>query len=217
MDFAKAFSYVFKDPDWVKKVAILALVSLIPIVGALVVLGWSLEVTRRIIQRDPTPLPDLDFGQQLGLGFRGFVVALVYAIPVILLELPIIIGSTMLENGGSDAAYNAFGVLAVCCGGLIVLYALFLAVVLPAAYGNFVAQNRLGAAFKLGEVIGLVRANPGAYLLTLLGVMLTGLIASFGTVACVIGIIFTSAYAFAVQGHLYGQAYLAAVRNQAYR
>ncbi len=35
MDFGLAFSYVFKDPDWFKKVAIPAVCSLIPVVGPL--------------------------------------------------------------------------------------------------------------------------------------------------------------------------------------
>jgi uncharacterized membrane protein len=40
MDFGRAFSFVFEDPDWLKKVAIAGLVMLIPVIGQLVVLGW---------------------------------------------------------------------------------------------------------------------------------------------------------------------------------
>ena len=36
MDFGLAFSYLFKDPDWFKKIVIVALIGLIPIVD-----GWS--------------------------------------------------------------------------------------------------------------------------------------------------------------------------------
>jgi hypothetical protein len=218
MDFAKAFSYVFEDPDWVKKVAIVALVSLIPVVGLLVVFGWSLEVTRRVIQRDPTPLPDLRFGDQLSDGFRAFLVGLGYAVPVFILQSPIIISSLVIDpnNGGGEMA-PALTILAVCCSSLVVIYAILLAFILPAAYGNFVAQNRVGAAFKFQQVIGLVRSNPGAYLMTFLGVVLAGFIGSIGTIACVIGAVFTYTYAMAIQGHLYGQAYLASVRNQAYQ
>ena len=80
MNFGQAFTYVFEDPDWAKKLLIPALVSLIPIIGQLVVLGWMLEVTRRVIQQNPRPLPELDFGRQLGEGFKGFIIGLVYAL-----------------------------------------------------------------------------------------------------------------------------------------
>jgi hypothetical protein len=217
MDFARAFSYVFQDPDWIKKLAVIALVTLIPVVGWFVLLGWSLEVTRHVIQRDPTPLPNVRFGEQLGHGFRGFLVGLVYAIPVILLQLPIILATSLSGNLDADVAGTLVAVVSVCCGGLIFIYAICLAVILPAAYANFVAQNRVGAGLKLGEIFGLLRAAPGAYLFVLLGSILAGFVASLGTILCVVGVLLTAAYAQAVMGHLYGQAYLEAVRNQSYR
>lgn len=217
MDFMKSFSYVFEDPDWVKKVVVIALVGLIPLVGFIVMFGWSLEATRRVIQRDRTPLPNLNFGEQLGLGFKGMLVALVYAIPIFILQIPVIVGASMLENGSTNIDPNVLNFLAVCCTGVTLIYALFLELVLPAALGNFIAQNRLSAGLKFGQVFGLVRANPGAYLLAMVGVLLAGILAPIGLVACLVGALFTYAYALAVQGHLYGQAYLAAVHNQAYR
>jgi hypothetical protein len=215
MDFAKSFSYVFEDPDWVKKVALIAVVSLIPIVGLFVAMGWMLEVTRRVINRDPRPLPELNFGEQLGLGLKAFVVGLGYAVPILILELPIIIGSSVLTDG-SDTSSTILMALSVCCGGLIFLYALLMAVMMPVAYGNVAAQNTIGAGFQFRQLIALLRANPGAYLLAILGTILGSFVASLGTIACVIGVFFTYAYFFAVQGHLYGQAYLAATQNQAY-
>jgi hypothetical protein len=62
----------------------------------------------------------------------------------------------------------------------------------------------------LGEVFGLVRAAPVAYLLVFVGSIAAGFIASLGTLACVIGVFVTSAYASTVNMHLIGQAYNAA-------
>lgn len=47
MDFGSSFSFVFKDPDWVKKLLIMGLVTLIPVLGQLVLMGWMAEVLRR--------------------------------------------------------------------------------------------------------------------------------------------------------------------------
>ena len=39
MDFGKAFTYVFDDADWIKKVGIAAVLMLIPFVGQVIVAG----------------------------------------------------------------------------------------------------------------------------------------------------------------------------------
>jgi hypothetical protein len=217
MDFGKAFTYVFEDPDWVKKVLLAAVFSLIPIVGTFVAMGWGMEAGQRVIRQDPQALPEVDFGKHLGQGFRVFLIYLVYSLPLLLFYIPIIL-ITALGGQGDSSSTTMNGlivVISLCCGGLMLLYALVLMVTLPAAMGNYLATDQVGAAFRFKEVIGLLRASPGAYLITLLGGLLTGTIASLGSIACVIGVVVTSAYAAAVMGHLIGQSYRAAIANGA--
>jgi hypothetical protein len=218
MDFGKAFSFPFQDPDWAKKILIPALVLLIPILGQIVVLGWALDITRRVIRQDPQPLPELDFGKNLSDGFKGFVISLVYAIPAIIFSLPPAIISAVAGSGDSNMENIGplMGIVMVCCYGLLFIYGLALNVVLPAALGHFIATENLGAAFRFSEVFGLVRAAPGAYLMVLLGIILAGIIGGLGSIVCFIGVIATYAFAFAVEGHLYGQAYNEATSNRGY-
>jgi len=91
-----------------------------------------------------------------------------------------------------------------------------MAFAMPAAMGNYAARGNLGAAFRFKEVFGLLRSAPGAYLLTLLGIMVAGFVAGLGTIACVIGMFATLVYSQAIMGHLYGQAYLEATKNQGF-
>ncbi len=223
MNFGQAFTYVFEDPDWAKKVLIPALIALIPLVGQIFLLGWSLDIARRVIQQNPRPLPDLDFGRQFVDGLKGLVIGLVYAIPIIIFTIPIIIASTTISSAGTispdqtpTTATTIVSLVSVCCGGIIFLYSILMAFVLPAAYGNFAATGQLGSAFRFSEVIGLVRAAPGAYLLVLLGLIVSGFIGGLGTIACGIGVVVTTAYAMAINGHLYGQAYNEATRNKGF-
>jgi hypothetical protein len=220
MDFGKAFSFPFQDPDWAKKVLIPALVFLIPIIGQIIVLGWALDITRRVIHREERPLPELDFGKNLSDGFKGFIICLVYAIPAIILSIPPAIVNAVTTSSADSSNVNTLGPLAilvmVCCYGLLILYALALNVVLPAALGNFVATENMSAGFRFSEVFGLVRTAPGAYLMVLLGVIIAGFIGGLGTIACFIGVLATYAYAMAIEGHLYGQAYLEATANRDY-
>jgi len=209
MEFGKAFTFAFEDQDWIKKLLIAALILLIPIIGIFVVMGWMLEIIRRVIVHDPNPLPDWsDFGGYLMRGFQAWLVGLVYALPIILINLCLQGGVVaMQQSSGDDTIAAAASVLSICISCLLLIYALALGVVLPAALGNFAATGQLGAAFRFGDVFGLVRAAPAAYILVLVGSFLASLIASLGLILCIIGVLFTSALAYVIIAHLYGQAY----------
>ncbi len=213
MDFGKAFTFVFDDPDWLKKVAINALIGLIPIVGQLYLLGWGLEVARRVAMRSGTPLPDVDFGTHLGHGFKAFVLGLVYTIPIWVVILPMIIVIAIADAAGlgRDAREMIEMVCGLCAGLILLVYALVLAFAMPAALTRAVVKGSIRAGLEVRQVVALVRAAPGAYLLTLVGTLIASLLASIvGGIACGIGIIFTMAYYQVVMGHFYGQAYLEA-------
>jgi len=136
MDFGLAFSFAFKDPDWLKKIALAGLVSLIPIIGQIFIIGWGLEVTRRVIRHEPELLPDLDFGENLSKGFQAFVISLVYSIPIILFSLIINISTALAANQqNGDTAAVVIAAISVCCGGLMLIYGIALGFWIPAAFG----------------------------------------------------------------------------------
>jgi hypothetical protein len=212
VEFGKAFSYPFEDQEWLQKLGIAALVMLIPILGQFIVAGWGLEVTRRVIQRNPQPLPDWsDFVGHLVRGLQVAVIGLVYALPIILVSACQQGFVIALQNNNDNTAVTAMTALSVCLSCFSLFYGLFLGLVMPAALGKFAATGQMGAAFRFGEVFALVRAAPAAYLITLLGGIAAAIIAMLGLIVCIIGVLFTAAYATAINGHLYGQAYNEAV------
>jgi hypothetical protein len=218
MEFGRAFSYITEDAGWLKKVGIAALISLIPLIGQIMVLGWGMEITRRVINKDPEPLPTWDdFSGHLSRGFQAFVISFAYMLPVILISSCSNLALPLLDQSGdtSQALLTALGVVTACLGCFSAIYGLAVGVVLPAALGNFAATGELGAGFRFAEVFGLVRAATGPYLLVLLGSMISGFIASLGLILCIVGVYFTLAFAMAINAHLYGQAYSAAKAAQA--
>jgi len=209
MNFGAPFTFPFEDPDWLKKIALAGLVSLIPIVGQLFIAGWGLEVARRVIKGESTLLPDIDFGAHLGLGFKQLVIGFVYALPLIVLWIPVAVVGAGGAAAGMDEETLAIvaGVISCCCGGLALIYSLLLAFMLPAALGRVLDTGELGAAFKVKEVFALVKAAPVPFLIAIAGSLIAGFIAPLGGIAIGIGAIFTMAYAMAIIGHFYGQAY----------
>lgn len=208
MNLGKAFTYPFDDPDWMKKIGIAAVMMIIPIVGGLFVMGWAIEITRRVIQGEAYPMPQWeDFMGLLVKGLKVVVIGLVYMLPVILVSA-CTQGLTILgQETGEDIVMTIAVAVSVCFGCLTFLYSLLAGLVLPAAYGKFAATGELKAAFRFGEIISMVRAVPTTYLMVLVGGFVASLIGGLGVIACVIGVLVTVPFANAAMAHLWGQAY----------
>ena len=216
MKFGDAFTYVFQDPDWFKKIIIPALVGLlVPIVGQMVLLGWALKATLNVIRNNPNPLPDMDFGGDLGRGFKAWVVGLVYAIPMFIFYLPIMIFSIVAGESGEQSMAVIVAIAGACFGFLMLLYSIFMNLMLPAAYARVAVEDTIGAGLAFKEVFKMVKNNIVTYLLILVGTIAAGFISSLGSIACVIGIFLTVPYGMAIMGHLYGQGYLEAKNLEA--
>ena len=219
MDFGKAFTYVSEDPDWLKKIGLGGVIAIVPILN-FAVAGYSLEVSRRVINNEPRPLPEWDdIGGKLVKGFLVAVIGLVYGLPNILLSCVSQVAAQapqLLSSGSKSPDQTILTIMLVvtaCFSCLSFLYSLFMMVVLPAAIGNYAAKGQLGAAFRFGEVFGLVQKNIGTYLMVLLISIAAGIVAALGLIACVIGVIFTAFYSQLVMGHAIGQAYREASAN----
>jgi Sec-independent protein secretion pathway component TatC len=210
MDFGIAFSFPFQDEDWVKKIVLTAVISLIPIIGQIALVGWLVDLSRRVINGESNPMPDwTDFGGLLVLGLKMSVIGFVYALPLLFVSFPWAIMDALINNESAAALYV---MLSMCFGCVTFLYGLALAFFFPAAVGELAATDDLGAAINPTNMIAHVRAAPNAYLLAFLGTIVAGFISGFGIIFCFVGIIFTIVYASAIQGHLYGQAYIEATK-----
>ncbi len=212
MNYGYAFTYQFKDDEWIKKFAIAALFILIPFIGPLFLAGWGLEITRRVIVEDPEPLPPWnDFGNYIVKGIQLIIIGFVYALPVIVVQFctqtAYIAGS---ENLANDDAFVALSlVVQTCLGCLTFLYSIFLGLFLPAAIGHFAAEGEFGAAFRFGEIFRIFKAGPAAYVIVLLASFVMPFIALLGLMFCLVGALFTFPYAMTAVQYLYGEAYRA--------
>ena len=99
--------YMFKDANWLSKILVGALVSLVPILN-FASYGYAVQTTRNIRDDEATPLPGWsgNIGQFFWRGLKLFVIGLLYSIPIWILSLIFI----PLFTSDSGAA-KALGVL----------------------------------------------------------------------------------------------------------
>ena len=205
MKYSKAFSYVFEDSNWISKILIAGLISLIPIVGQIYISGWLVEIVRRVKAGRTDILPATHFSYFLTLGLKMFVVVLIYSLPV-----SIITSLISVVNRSIDADSSGFVVMiavSVSCLGSIISILLGVALSMLTSYGTIklAETDQIRPCLNIREAFYCIRDNFKLFLIVMLFHILISIIAPMGMVACLIGLIFTIPYASAVSGHLIGQ------------
>jgi len=210
VDIGLALTYVTRDPQWVKKVVIggvIVLVStlftiiLVGLLGWFIFGGYVVRTVRNVINGEPNPLPEWDdMGGDLSRGLKGFVGLVVWLAPVWILS----ICANVFSFSDSDGA-NAFATILNLCfvTPLSLLLGTF---VVPVIVGRFAETEEIGTMFQFNEIVADIRATPlSAFLLYLVLSIITGLLAYVGLIACLIGVVFTIAYAQYANAHGIGQ------------
>ena len=222
MDFGKALTFMFQDPNWVSKIGIGILVLLVGIVlspvliglaAMFILTGYSLDVVRNVLDGKEYPLPEWQgWGGFFVRGLKLAGVIIVWALPFILILIPAVIGSAL--TGSDNQGVNVIGVLFMVFGfGLALLYGIFLALIQPAIYLRLARTDRFAAGLEVGKLWGFTRDNIVNVIISLLLIWLTGLIgaviAGLGIIAFIIGLVvsipFAALWQTLVQSHLYGQ------------
>jgi len=211
MDFGKSFTYMFDDPEWLKKLAIgglLALLSIIPIVNIftwLVVMGYFVRTIRNVASGRSLPLPEWDdWGGDWVRGALLAVASIIYGLPGTILSALGGSISGFIQQGSADP--NAVASLCVAgLGCLAGLWGLLVAIFMPAATINYAMKGDFASFFRFGEIWDFIRKNAGNYIIALLLGIVAALVAALGLVACGGGVFFTGFWAALVTAHLLGQ------------
>jgi hypothetical protein len=206
MDIGRSFTYVFEDQDWIKKILIGGVISFIPIVN-FAAMGYFIEALRNTAEERELPLPEWDdFGGKFMKGLMTAIASFLYALPIMIV-MGIVFGLTAAIAGSLDGdAAEAVATICPLIGNcLLFVYMILFMLVLPAAVIQYALTEQFGAFFRFGDMIALIKANVGGYIIALLVSMVASLIAQIvGGIACGIGIFFTSVWAYLVSAYLFG-------------
>ena len=221
MDVNKAVRFVMDDKQWISKLLIGAVMSVLGllILPALILQGYLVKIIRHVMNGNWDSLPEWDnWGDLLKDGFFVTVAQVVYTLPFILL---IIIGGAatggIANLMGSDdlAAIMATGggLLLLC---LAVLFAVALLFLTPAILIQYAIKDDLSACFRFGEVFDIIRNHMSdilvAFVVTLVAAFvisiligILSLIPCLGWIAAFLIGLAVGPYISFVSGHLYGQ------------
>ena len=199
MDIGKSIGFVFEDEKWIEKVLIGGLVSLIPLVGSFLIIGYIVKLVRNVRNGDPKPLPEwTEWGELLVDGFKLFVVYFLWSLPLIVILLFAIIPSAMMSNSDGDAS-TFVGLFATCFGCISFLYWIVLTLVSPAILIRFAETGEIGDGLNFNAILTFSKGHIGEIILVVIvGIVISSLASIVGSLLCIIGVIFTGFWSNAV-------------------
>jgi hypothetical protein len=207
-DLGKAFSFPFKDPSWVTKFIVAAIFILLAfaLVGLFIVAGYLVQVTQRVMRRDPQPLPEwTDIGVKFVVGFKFCMVYLIYLLPIFILILPIMVLAVLGEMSdqkdlfGIVSAVYTFGMMLI-----IIPYSLLLTLAMPIISYRFAENERIVDALDIGAIANTFKKHWQSTLVVALIAAGIQSLASVGVIFFFIGVLFTLFYAYLVTAYLNG-------------
>jgi hypothetical protein len=164
-----------KTPDWAQRVIVTGLIGLIPIIGAINLLGWTLTATD-MVRGGWKELPPAGF-QNLERGVAPFVVSLVYGLVLWVVVIVLAVVAVALGTSGRTELVVIGIVLGVL--GLLLLVAWWLAALYTFA-ALLIGSDQLGIGKALDprRLLALARANHQAslHVALLYGVAIIGFV-----------------------------------------
>ena len=213
MDIGKALGFVFEDEEWVVKLLLGAVITLIPIFGQFALMGYAIAVIRNVKADSPQPLPAWDnLGEYFTDGLKFWVAVLVYMLPVMILICPIMLIGVLPVLGGQNedvvtilAGISGFMSMGLSC--LIVLYSILLAPVMTVVQIRYAETGEIGPCLRLGEIFRFLFANIGGIIIALALVLAVGVLVVPIVGALTLGLLALPATVWLTvfSSHLYGQ------------
>jgi hypothetical protein len=194
-----SFSLPFQSRDWASTFALMGLISLIPIVGWINLIGWMLTLVDTY-RAGRTDLPPAGF-QYIGRGGTLFLVFLVYGLviaAIIIIPMIALLGGALASASSNSSSFSAaFSGGFVTYIGLIQLFSLVIYLFYPAV---IVATERggFGGGLNLAEVFRLASKSWKNTIIAGLLIYVAGFLGGLGIYACCVGLIFTLPYGYAV-------------------
>ncbi|HEX9656043.1 MAG TPA: DUF4013 domain-containing protein [Bacteroidota bacterium] len=206
-----SFTFPFKDQRWLSKFLLAALFMLLSIlvVGIFFLLGYYVQVIQRVIRKDENPMPEWDeMGEKFVLGFKYFVVYLVYLIPVILLYVLFLAAVIAASLSGGQEISTLINIMSILLVIILLPYTLALSALTPIISARFAATESISEALDIAGIVRQFKMNwQNAIIVALITVGIQSF-AAVGLIVLIVGIFFTLFYSYLASAHMAGLLYL---------
>ncbi len=197
MDFIKALTFITDDPRWKEKIAIGAALGLLSflIVPVFIVIGYTLRLMQNIRDGRQLPLPEWDdWSGDLVRGFKLFVVYLIWALPLILVSIPMTIGGIMADSDNFARTLGVTIVVGASC--LTAIYGIFITLMTPGFTLWFARDEEIRSGLQLSEIFQWTREHITDVILFMLAYIVASFVIStvasiVGVLLCIVGLIVT--------------------------
>ncbi|MCB9110417.1 MAG: DUF4013 domain-containing protein [Anaerolineales bacterium] len=175
-DLKEIFYFPFKDEESRKYLLIGALISLsafiIPVLPYIVLVGYSIQIARQVFRYEsPHMLPWDNWNEMLQDGLKVFGIRLIYSLPLIILVLPIMIGSFVIpfltansSSPESDPFFIAFMGIFALTMCIMIPISIAAAFIIPAVEMHVIETNDFAAGFRFREWWDIFRANISGFI-----------------------------------------------------
>lgn len=214
MNITRAFSILFEDRDWLNKLVITAIVTLmtalltpllVGLAGWALLLGYMIDIIRNMRAGSLTPLPRWDdFGRFLSNGIPVLIAFIVYSLPTALLGC---CSWFLLQSSGGTSLVGGSVALGVgcCLFPMLLAYNIITQPMLALGMGRYSEDPRTEVFFDFNGLFELLRTHTDAVLQWLLAVVIADLIFAVCAVIPCLGWVAGLALLVPVQGILTGQ------------
>jgi hypothetical protein len=212
MSLEEDITYPTKDKDWIIKIVIGGILTIIPIVNFLS-LGYMLKTMKNTINEEPELPRWTGFGNLFVKGLGMFVISFVY----MLVPLIIVAGSIVVWGVGEGLSETATEPFKLFAAGAVIgfviaaIVAIIIGFFMPMAFAMYAKSGRIGRAFAFGEIMRRIRSVFGEYIRAYLVIILLAVILFIISLIPVIGwlvAMFGWFYVYLVAAHIFGKAYL---------
>ena len=187
MTIERAFTYVFSDRDWVVKLIIGTIVTvltfaftpvLIGLVGLALIFGYQSQLIRNVRAGDETPLPEwANIGGMISEGAGVVLAYFVYMLPNFLLGIFSFFVSAMAGDTQIVSSATSVGI-ACCLFPFILLYNLAAMPMFTIAQGRYSHTRDLSAFFQFAALFDQFRTHFDSVVQWWIGIILAMVVLS---------------------------------------
>ena len=156
LDFFSPFTFLFRDKDWLKKFAFASLLTY-TLIGAAPVMGWTVEIVRRVGSGNISELPDWeDWKPYWKLGAQFVSINVLWLLPLVLAVIGLYLPLVFVNRLSGEALLIVWGGTLLCVLIFLLIYSIIYGLFFPAMLVTLAGTGLTWASadpFRLWKIV----------------------------------------------------------------